>query len=440
MGPKYMKRKQTPLNDNLRQLLQDEPPLAFTGIPDWLVEERNMCRKRILENGLPAPGLEDWKYTDVSVIQSQDWLVPQQRPEETEIRLPVPDNCAEETIHLTILNGSLLPVDQTSVPDGINIRALSDPVNVDSIKPLLRRTNYRMESIFSVLNRALWHDGVSIHIQPETKASLHVHFVFEGHGRSSVLSAPRLFVHAGHHSQVDLTVSQWNRDKKASLGTANIDLDLDAGATMSYAHVQQLNHLSYQFTTSRINLDKDASIHALDASLGSALARHDLTMSLEAPGSNGVLNGIYLLRDKQTSDFHTKIEHRKPNCSSRQVYKGVLEDHAHAVFNGLVEVHPGASGTDGYQLNRTLLRSPHAVIDTKPELQILNDDVRCSHGATIGQIDPLQLFYLQSRAIPTELAITMLSKAFILDLVEQQPATYQQNIMYQSVEKYFTTS
>lgn len=437
MGSSEMKRKQTPLHDNLRALLQAEPPLAVAGMPDWLAEERDMCRKRILNSGLPAPGMEEWKYTDVSVIQSQDWQIPQQVPEDINILPPESGKTETGTIHLTLLNGSLLPVDQTNIPKDIKIRSLSDPVNLDCVKPVLQRTNYRMESIFSVMNRALWHDGVCVEIKPETKVHLHIHIVAEGHGRASVLSAPRIFVQARNHSDVELTVSQWSRDKNASLGTANIDLDLDAGAKMTYAHIQQLNEKAYHFTTSRINLAQDASIQALDVALGAALSRHDLTVSLDESGSSATINGIYLLRDRQTADFHTKIEHRKPNSSSRQIYKGVLEDHAHAVFNGLVEVHPGASGTDGYQLNRTLLRSPHAVIDTKPELQILNDDVRCSHGATIGQLDPMALFYLQSRCIPTELAKDILSKAFVLDLVEQQPSAYQQHILQQSVQNYF---
>ena len=431
-----MKRKDIPLNENVRLLLQAEPPLANRDAPAWLAEERDLCRDAICTHGLPGQGREAWKYTDVSAVQKIDWELPQEAPS-----TPPPSYREHDTdptvIHLTLLNGSYLPIDDKACPATVTIRALSNPANLHYIKPVLQRTNYRLESIFSVLNRAIWHDGLCIDIAPEAQVKLHLHLVYSGLGQSPILSAPRIYIKAGQHCQAEITVSQSNRDEQASFGTACMDIDLAAGAKVTYAHEQFLHTTAYQFTTTRISLARDASLHAIEAALGANLSRHDLTVSLQEAGSEATINGIYLLRDRQTTDFHTLIEHRQPHSKSRQVYKGVLDDHAHAVFNGLVEVHPGAMGTDGYQLNRTLLRSKQARIDTKPELQIHNDDVRCSHGATIGQLDPLELFYLQSRGIPSEHARSMLSRAFVVDLIHQQPSQYQQQRMHQAVATFF---
>jgi len=429
-----MKRKDIPLNEHFRALLQTEPPLAQPGLPGWLAEERNVCREWVCTHGFPGQGREPWKYTDVSGIQNLEWELPRHAPRDP---APLPASGDTPVVHLTLRNGSYVPMETEDCPTSISLRPLADPAHLDCIKPVLQRTNYRQESIFSVLNRALWHDGLCVRIAPEAQVKLHLHLIYGGAGSKPVLAAPRVYIKAGHHCEAEITVSQWNCDTHPSMGTACLDIDLAAGAKVVYLHDQQLHADAFTFTTTRIALARDATLHALDVARGGQLARHDLSVSLQESGSTTTLNGIYLLRNHQTADFHTTIEHRQPHASSRQVYKGVLDDHAHAIFNGLVEVHPGAMGTDGYQLNRTLLRSPHACIDTKPELQIHNDDVRCSHGATIGQLDPLELFYLQSRAIPTAMARDMLARAFVVDLIHQQPSPYQQERIQQAVMAFF---
>jgi Fe-S cluster assembly protein SufD len=437
MGAAGMKRKEIPLSENLKDVLIAEPHLDLDGAPEWLSEEREQCRKQLLERSLPGQGLEAWKYTDVSALTSIDWQLPLHKPDAADCSQVAPSTADNQTLHVTLLNGSYIPLEESAMPEGIKIRQLANGANLDSVKPVLQRTNYRMESFFAVLNRAIWHDGVYIRIAPETRINLHIHLAYGGIGHTAVLSAPRVYIKAGEHSEASITLSQWNRNPNPSFGTACVDIDVSAGAHVTYTHDQQLNTEAFQFTTTRIGVGCDATLHAIDLASGAVLSRHDLSVSLQESGSEAHLNGIYLLRDRQTADFHTLIEHRKPHGNSRQVYKGVLDDHAHAVFNGLVEVHPGASGTDGYQLNRTLLRSPHAVIDTKPELQIHNDDVKCSHGANIGQLDPMELFYLQSRSIPTDLAKAILSRAFVADLVHQQPSPYQQKRLHDAVEAYF---
>jgi len=206
----------------------------------------------------------------------------------------------------------------------------------------------------------------------------------------------------------------------ACLHLPRVMVSADSESNLAISQAQLLNTQSWQLATSRVELQRDAHVAHLEAGLGAALARHDLTAVLLESGARVELNGLYALDGKRHADFHTLIEHRQPNCSSRQVYKGILAGKAAGVFNGAVRVFPGASGTDGYQLNKALLMSREAQMFSKPELLIDNDDVKCSHGATIGQINPQELFYLQSRGIPEAQARHMLARGFVEDIMFQQ--------------------
>ncbi len=429
-----MKKPDHTLSQALSSLLGSSLVPLEPQEPVWLQEEREVCRQLLLTNGLPGRGREAWRYTDVAPVNRINWVLP--APTSPASGAPCDKTLAAD-LNLVCHNGYFLPPDQHGLT-GLDVAIVGITGNYNRIHPVLSRTNFRMESPFTVLNRALWPTAACIQIPPESTLSIHVQLLY-GDEEIPLLSAPRLHVKLGHHSNVDLSVTHASSGSAPSLGTANIDIDLGTGARLTYLHEQALHPEAMQFTTTRINLARDASLHALDVAMGSSLSRHELTSSLQESGADAILNGIYLLNGKQTTDFHTVIEHRQPNARSRQVYKGVLDDQAHAIFNGLVEVHPGASGTDGYQMNRTLLRSKKAVIDTKPELQIHNDDVKCSHGATIGQIDPLELFYLHSRGIAPDEARAILARAFVADIIHQHPSEPQRKHMSALVTRFFQT-
>ena len=170
--------------------------------------------------------------------------------------------------------------------------------------------------------------------------------------------------------------------------------------------------------TVQVSQARDSHYVSFSLATGAALSRSNIYTRLDGAGSGATLNGLYMIEDDQVSDHQTEIIHAQPNCFSRELYKGVLDGRSHGVFNGKVYVHPVAQKTDGKQTNKTLLLSPNAQVDTKPQLEIFADDVKCTHGATIGQIDQTALFYLKSRGIDNNLARRLLTYAFAADVLE----------------------
>ena len=164
---------------------------------------------------------------------------------------------------------------------------------------------------------------------------------------------------------------------------------------------------------------RDSRLLSHSVSLGAALARNDISTALAAPGCDVTLDGLYLVGGRQHVDNHTRVDHAAAHCTSRELYRGVLDSHARAVFNGKVIVHPGAQKSNAQQANHNLLLSRDAEIDTKPQLEIYADDVKCTHGATIGQIDENQLFYLRARGIEASMAKSLLVHAFANDVTER---------------------
>ena len=179
------------------------------------------------------------------------------------------------------------------------------------------------------------------------------------------------------------------------------------------------NDRSYHMATLRVHQDRNANFSSCSISLGGALIRNEVNAVLDAEGAECALNGLYLARDHQHVDNRTTLDHAKPHGSSRELYHGILDNHSTGVFNGRIIVRPGAQKTDAIQKNRNLLLSGNAVINTKPQLEIYNNDVRCTHGATIGQLDPEAVFYLRSRGIGYEDARNILIYAFAGDILER---------------------
>lgn len=409
---------------------QPHPDLLaqFEGFDDrdhsaaWQASRRN-AQSRLRQSGLPTRHQEDWKYTDITGIFANPWKMAQTNNS-------APPHVASDII---CHNGCF---SVNSLPEGISFLPASEAH--DDFAMLLDRTNLMMESSTALLNRALLQEGAILNVDDEnSKKKLTITFINSCETDFSI-AAPRLWIRIAASCEVELAITHLSQKEVTSLNLPAIDIDLAPNARLTLLVHQNLSPESFQLATTRIHLQRDATLNSLDAAFGGALARHELNVTLEDSGIEATINGIYAIKHKQLTDFHTVIEHRKPNSRSHQVYKGILDDESKGVFNGLVEVHPGASGTDGYQLNRTLLKSNKAIMNTKPELRIDNDDVKCSHGATVGQLDPAQLFYLHSRAIEPNLAEHLLSRAFIEDLVYLHPSAQHQSILHEALNHWQT--
>lgn len=204
-------------------------------------------------------------------------------------------------------------------------------------------------------------------------------------------------------------------------GTTNaaVQILVEDNANVTHYRVQKESPEAFQYGVTEVSLGRGSQYNSTNINLGAALSRHDIEVKFTAEGGEAWVDGLYMLNGSQHHDTHSVIDHAVPNCTSHQTYKGVLNDHSRGVFNGKVFVRENAHGTDAQQSNKNLLLSNDARVDTKPQLEIFNDDVKCSHGATVGQLEDEELFYLLSRGLPEPLARNLLTYGFAEEIVNK---------------------
>lgn len=382
--------------------------------PDWLAARRKGAVERLRRDGLPTRLVEAWKYTDISPLAERALVL----PAGTSVRSALPPNVPfwhEDDLNVVFVDGQFAPEWSNAVQ--------SSEIQVVRLNNLATNPETAPSDMLAsaLLNAAFRRDGVLVRIPAHRQLERRIHFfLLHASETADAVLAPWLAVAAEDAAEARIAVTALSISKASCLHVPRVFVSAAAGAQLVVSQSQLMNDRSWQLGTTRIEQHRDSRVTHLEAAVGAALARHDLAAVLLESGAEVELNGLYVQREHRHVDFHTWIEHRQMNCRSHQVYKGIVDDHAAAVFNGVVRVHPGASGTDGYQLNRTLLMSREAQVFSKPELLIDNDDVKCSHGATIGQISAQELFYLQSRGIPEAQARHMLSRAFVEDVLFRQ--------------------
>jgi Fe-S cluster assembly protein SufD len=208
----------------------------------------------------------------------------------------------------------------------------------------------------------------------------------------------------------------------ASLANAVTEVVVEDNALVDRSKLQQEGAESLHVASLAVRLGRDARFSDHSISLGAALSRNDIDVRFAAEGGECVLNGLFVVDGRRVADTHSRVDHSRPHCSSRELYKGVLDGQARGVFNGLVVVRPGAQKTDAWQMNKNLLLSREALVHSTPQLEILADDVKCKHGSTTGQLDPAALFYLRSRGLDEAAARSLLTWAFASDLLQQLKA------------------
>ncbi len=408
--------------------------------PEWLLDQRRGALEALLRNGLPTRKTEDWKYTDTSVITDREWSYPPLEADCVDLGHKLaPDLLHADDLNIVLVNGIYSPALSTiDHEDTIEVVSLRSPLAEPLLETALAVPDAPIEQPFSTLNRTGWRDGLALTIAPGKHPPVRIHVLLLHAGDTeNALITPRLVIRAGTAADATVAITHASCSREICLNVPCIDVDIADGARLRLYQTQSLNHASFHVGSLRVTLGRDSALQSLEAAFGAALARQNLAVTFNAPGSEAMLSGIYTLNGERWCDFHTAIVHRLPDCRSRQVYKGILDDRATAVFNGAVQVARHASGTDGYQLNRTLLRSPQARVFTKPELRIDNDDVRCTHGATIGQLDPRQLFYLQSRGIDPQQACDILARGFIEDLLFGVDSPHQRETLDRCLDGFF---
>jgi len=399
---------------------------GFAGAPSWLHELRRGGAERFAEIGFPTTREESWKYTDVTPIVQTSF-----KPAARGVNSADParlegfwfENLPSH--RLVFVNGHYSEKLSTpgAWPKGVTVLGLADALRNKAhlIEPYLGHYLPERTHGFAALNTALFIDGAYIHLARGARLAkpIHLLYVTTGGATSPLLSQPRNLVVAEEDSQAIL-IENYVAVGEASYFT-NVLTEVVVGphAAIEHYRLQEEGASAYHIGGLHVHLDRDGRFTAHGIDLGGRLVRNDLRTVLDAEGVECHLNGLYVLGDRQHVDNHTHIDHAKPRGTSREFYKGVLDGRSRAVFHGRVVVRPDAQHTDAQQVNNNLLLSRDAEADTKPQLEIYADDVKCAHGATVGQLDPDALFYLRSRAVDEAAARDLLTYAFARDVLSR---------------------
>jgi Fe-S cluster assembly protein SufD len=389
--------------------------------PQWLTPMRRTAMASFSALGFPTPALEDWHYTSLSSIAEVPFTVGGGASATTVADLtPFMINADWPT--LVLLNGTFSPSlsSMDSLPAGVTVLPLAQAWTEH---PALVQKHLGKVAIgehaMTALNTAMMQEGVFIHAPANTVASSPVHILHVADAAAAQAATfPRTLIVADRLANVTVLESFVSLADVAYFTNHVAEVMLGDGATVHHFKVQRESDQATHVSTTEAHQGRDSHFVNFSMAVGATLSRTNVYTVLDGENCGATLNGLYLGKGTQHTDHQTRIEHAQPNCFSRELYKGVLDGSSRAVFNGKVYVHPIAQKTDGKQSNHTLLLSPEARIDTKPQLEIFADDVKCTHGATVGRMDEAGLFYMKSRGVPADTARKLLTYAFAADVLE----------------------
>jgi Fe-S cluster assembly protein SufD len=395
---------------------------VFDNGPAWLRQLREQASQRFAAVGYPTTRTEEWKYTNVASIVKTQFRTGEYRLDDSLIPAIEKLKAGVEAISLVFVNGKHCRQFSTheTLPGGLIVRGLAEALESDGdrIRRHLARESDEMPA-FVAFNTASFEDGAFVEVPAGLVLDRPVHLIFisASTGIPSICH-PRNLIIVGDLAQASIIETYAGSEGDVYFTNSVTDLIAGAGSVVHHSKLQKESSRAFHIASLRFNQSRQSSLTCHSFSFGGALSRNDIGSVLEE-GAEGVLNGLYVVSGKQHVDHHTVIDHARPHAASRELYKGVLDGHAGAVFNGKVIVRKDAQKTDAKQTNRNLLLSEEASINTKPELQIYADDVRCTHGATIGQLEENSLFYLRSRGIGEREARHILIHAFAHEIIGQ---------------------
>jgi Fe-S cluster assembly protein SufD len=359
-------------------------PVSRAGDPKWLSERRGLAFSRFRELGFPTPHDEAWRYTGIQPITGTDWR---------------PSECAWELA--------------SPAPVGVRVRALGQALA--EAEPTFDRIIGPDAHAFAALNTALFEDATVVEILPGAVVTEPVELVLRRRGDDAPsVYSPRLLVVAGERSQARL-VQTLAGDGRALVNGVT-EIAVGEGAILEHTLLQRESRDTLHVHAVVARQARASRYTSVQVALGAALARTDLAVRFDDEGAECELYGLFVGGGSQHLDLHTAIDHARPRCTSRELYKGILDGSARGVFHGTILVRKDAQKTDAVQTNKNLLLSRHALVNSTPALEILADDVKCRHGSTTGQLDANALFYLRSRGIGEEAARALLTWAFAADV------------------------
>jgi Fe-S cluster assembly protein SufD len=393
----------------------------------WLDQARRRALERFLARGFPTTRDEAFRSTSLAPLSRTVFHRPRRNPEPawTERLRQLDFGGAFSGWEIVFVDGRYSPELSSAVPTGdVTIRSLSEALRAEPerLEPHLgRQTEEAAGQVAADLNTAFLEDGALVEVAPGVHPNAPIHLVYLSTGTADrpTLSHPRTLVLAGPGSQTTVVQTFGGQEGGLYLSNPVTEVVVGDGAGVDHYVLERESDRAFHLGALLVRQGRQSRFADHSVLVGGALVRHDVGVRLLGEGGGCTLNGLIMGDGLQHLDAHTVIDHVAPRGQSRELYKGILRGRARGVFHGRIRVRPGAQQTDAHQVNRNLLLSPEALVDSTPQLEILADDVRCRHGSTTGQLDQAALFYLRARGIGEEDARGLLTYAFASDVVNR---------------------
>ena len=396
--------------------------------PDAVVDLRRRAFERFTALGFPTTRLEAWRFTNAAPIAGTAFVLAAPAEREAARTDAAPHALPGVGAGLLFVNGRhVAPAsDVSALPAGVEVLSLAEVLAGDAnetraaVEAHLASDAGIENEAFTALNTALLHDGAVVRVPANTVVEQPIQLLFVTSpppGGEPVMTHPRVLLVVGENAQARVVESYGGGGDSPYLTNTVTEVVAGPGAVVDHYKLVRESSAGYHIGAMHVRLGRAANFSSHAVTLGGAIVRNDALAVLDGEGVECTLNGLYLANGRRLVDNHTTIHHAQPHCSSHELYKGILDGEARAVFNGKIIVAIDAQKTDAKQTNKALLLSEDAQINTKPELEIFADDVKCTHGATVGQLDEDALFYLRARGLGLEQARSVLIHAFASDLL-----------------------
>jgi Fe-S cluster assembly protein SufD len=402
-------------------------------------------RKEAIANfsnlNFPTTHDEDWRFTNITPLLKHNFLPAKKvNLKQKQIKNFIFKNISNNL--LVFVNGHFAPglSKIKSLPDGIKVGNIADEIKNGSAiieEHLNKYANYKTQ-IFTALSTAFTQDGAFIHVHDNKIVDEPINILFiTAAGEEKILSQPRNLFVAGKNSQVTIIERYASLDNGIYFTNVVSEIVTGENSSINHIKIQEEGLKAFHVSRTEVDQEKNSNFVSYSISLGGEISRYDLNSKFNDEGGECSLNGLYLLTGNQLYDTHSLIDHAKPYCTSHEHYKGILDDTSRGVFNGKVIVRKDAQKTNAFQENNNIILSDGALVNTKPQLEIFADDVKCSHGATVGQLDQDSLFYLRSRGIGEEKARDILIHAFASDVIKSIKVEQVKNYLEEILEGRF---
>jgi Fe-S cluster assembly protein SufD len=385
----------------------------------WLGQLRQKSFDNFLKLGIPTIKNEDWKYTNLSALSTISFKPIAQ--EKFTFQNDVKRLIKNDEITLVFVNG-ILDEGLSSLgamPKGLTLLSLNRALveKTSDIENLLKKYDGVAEPAFISLNRALAKEGAFIQVADKTHVEKIIHIIHVTQATEPALTTPTSYIFLGKSAEATVLETHLGFNNSVYLAAPLTEVFLDQNAILHYCKAQSESLKAYHVGNTRAWQERDSHFDGFALMNGGELTRNDLDIISNGEGTSSTMNGFYGVNGKQFVDNHSSMDHRMPNCTSNQLYKGILNGASNASFNGKIFVRQIAQKTNSYQLNKNLVLGVDCKVNTKPQLEIFADDVKCTHGATIGQMNEDEIFYLQSRCISKKTAIKLLAHGFVGDII-----------------------